>query len=426
MSQFSEINKKRLEFAVVLILVAASGNPGFSFRGEHRPMLVMVTILFSILFFLQKGARFTLRLVLVSLIFMSIILIQSVSLSYFSAITAAGFFVRFYNGYLGVRLVRRFPRIYINVMYCIGLVSLCFFIPDQLCRLINVDFRSFFEPIRQFLGTEPHFNILVYSFTLGFTPYRNSGCFWEPGAFAGYLLVALVFLGMEKNKLELRFYRSRLFMLSFCLLTTCSTTGYVLLPICLLLQTDITSMLTPRKIPLLIGIVIVLLLISMAMFNLEFIGGKIEDQYYQSIMGRGEWETTRIGTFLNDIRYIKRRPFIGWGLPDITRFRLDGGGILRSRGNGLTDFICKFGFIGLATYIICLWYGLFRLTGFNRVQAALGLLVILLALNGEMFLNHPLFLGFMFIEDRYIRRKKAAICYPSNSPVMPSRRFCAE
>jgi hypothetical protein len=425
MLQISETNKKRLEFAVVLILVAASGNPVFSFRGEHRPALVMVTVLFSTLFVLQRAARFTLRLVLVSFIFISILLMQSVSLSYFSAITVAGFIVRFYNGYLGVRLVRRFPRIYLNVMYYIGLVSLCFYIPDQLCWLINVDFRAMFEPVRQFLGTEPHFNILVYSFTLGFTPYRNSGCFWEPGAFAGYLLVALAFLGMEKNKLGLRFYRSRLFVLSLCLLTTFSTTGYALFPFCLLLQTDITRLLTPRKIPLLAGMVIALLLVSVAIFHLEFVGDKIQHQYYQSTMGRGEWETTRFGTFIADIRYIKRRPILGWGLPDATRYRLDGGGILKSRGNGLTDFICKFGFVGLAAYIICVWYGLFRLTQFNRVQATLGLLVILLALNGEMFLNHPLFLGFMFIEDRYIRRKKAALCCTSNKPLILSRRPCS-
>ena len=251
MRRISEKTLNRLEFAVVLILIYASGNPGFGIGGEHRPMLVIVTALFSVLFVVQKRARLTLRDVLIGLVFMSIILMQSVSLSYFSAVTVAGFFVRMYNGFLGVRLVRKFPRVYVNVMYYISLVSLCFYVPDQFSRFVHADFRSLFEPVRQLVGApDPHFSILVYSFTPGFMPYRNSGCFWEPGAFAGYILIALVFLGLERNRLELRFYKSRFFMLSACLLTTFSTTGYVLFPLCLLLQTDVKSMLTPRKVPI--------------------------------------------------------------------------------------------------------------------------------------------------------------------------------
>jgi hypothetical protein len=424
MRRISEKTINRLEFAVVLILIYASGNPGFSIQGEHRHMLVVVTALFSVLFFVQGRARLTLRDVLIAMVFMSIILMQSVSLSYFSAVTVAGFFIRMYNGFLGVRLVRKFPRVYVNVMYFIGLVSLCFYIPDQLSRFIHVDFRSFFEPIRHVIGApDPHINILVYSFTPGFRPYRNSGCFWEPGAFAGYILVALVFLGLERDRLSPRFYKSRFFMLSACLLTTFSTTGYVLFPLCLLLQADIKGMMTPRKIPLFAGVVLVFIVLSVAMFHLEFVGGKMRDQYHQSVMGTGQWEMTRFGTFFADIRYIKQRPILGWGLPDATRYRLDGGGILRNRGNGLTDFICKFGFLGLTVYIVCVWRGLFRLSEFNWPRTLLGLLVILMALNGEMFLNHPLFLGFMFIQDAYIRERRTAVSYGRPLPVIPSRGY---
>ncbi len=55
---------------------------------------------------------------------------------------------------------------------------------------------------------------------------RNAGPFWEPGAFQGYLFVAILFL-MKRNDFEEHY--GELMLLAITVLTTMSTTGYILL-----------------------------------------------------------------------------------------------------------------------------------------------------------------------------------------------------
>jgi hypothetical protein len=137
--------------------------------------------------------------------------------------------------------------------------------------------------------------------------------------------------------------------------------------------------------------------ISVVFYRLDFVGAKIEHQYDEAKFREGNWELGRIGTLLYYLEYIKVHPILGWGPHSKTRLLFDRSEIIAGQGNGLADFTCKFGLLGLAIYSGCVWKGIFNLTG-SRTKAFLFLLFTLLILNGEAFLNLPLFLSFMFIK----------------------------
>ncbi len=58
--------------------------------------------------------------------------------------------------------------------------------------------------------------------------------FWEPGAFAGYLLIALIFIILKNKKFEIGKYRKESFWIFIGIITTMSTTGIVILSIIIL------------------------------------------------------------------------------------------------------------------------------------------------------------------------------------------------
>lgn len=58
---------------------------------------------------------------------------------------------------------------------------------------------------------------------------RNSGPFWEPGAFQGYIWIAVLFLLFDIDKKCIKYRKAVLALFIITLLTTQSATGYVLL-----------------------------------------------------------------------------------------------------------------------------------------------------------------------------------------------------
>ena len=154
--------------------------------------------------------------------------------------------------------------------------------------------------------------------------------------------------------------------------------------------------------------VLVLAVSYTALYHVEAVGQKVEKQYRLAKYGEREWEITRMGTFLSDLRYVRARPLFGWGLHQETRYALDGGHIIWGQGNGLSDFAAKFGLVGLLTYLVCVWHGAWALGGWKPARGWFVLLFVMAVLNGEALLNYPLFLGLMFLQPYPFGRKPIA------------------
>lgn len=403
-----------LDYIIVTILLWMSGNPVF--MGETR--LEFYTILtsgfFLILLLLRGKVLFTARFIAVIFILSSLFVLQCMTFDFWRAHAMYGILLRVFIGYAAVRLVRDFPRKYINVMYYTCLISFFFHLLAIMYVSTGIDLIRFFTPIDRILNPYKGFSVLVHSFNfyarvpehfqyselLHMLPLRNSSYFWEPGAFSAYILLAIVFLSLVREKFEKLRYIKILAVLVIALLTTMSTAGYALLPLCLLFHLKGTS-LTITKVPKILGLALALVLFCAVASQLDFVGAKILRQRDRVAYHEPGWHVTRFGGFVFDLEYIKRHPFLGWGPNHETRYLLHGGEKPGPTGNGLSDFTAKFGLIGLLTSLACIFIGVYRLSNSNWKIAALFVFFVVMVLNGEYLFDYPAYLGLMFLGSTF-------------------------
>lgn len=393
-----------VEYLAVTLLVCISGNYIFTLNGHPRKVLLIVASLLGILLLAYRTSFISSRLFFISISFASILIIQSIIFSFFPTITIAGFFIRIFIGYAVFHLVRDFPRIYVNVLCCIVVISLFFYVPEQICRAFGVDFQSFFHLMKSSPEASHGLHLGIHNFHYDSVPYRNASFFWEPGAFAGYLLLGLVFLGLAGEQFKARSYWARMSVLFVGVLTTFSTTGYIILPFVLLLHFRSDGRTKAVAIRCFVLFYLSALSIEyvtcMAVVGIGAVREKIETQYTDAFYNDGGRYPNRFNNLAADLEYIKRRPILGWGLNRKTRYMLHPGKEYGSgHGEGLTDFVVKFGLTGLGIFTLCVWTGFMQVSGRNVLMSSLATSLILLMLNGECFLNFPLFLGLMFLEQ---------------------------
>lgn len=407
-----------LDYLIVTILLFMSGNPAF--MGELRMEIytILTAGLFLVLFFTRKEhLLITSRFTVVMFILSAILVIQCITFDFWPFHTMLGFLLRLFIGYAAVRLVKEFPRKYVNVMFYTCLVSLFFHLFAILHVTAGIDLLKYFAPLDKIANPYRGFHIFVHNFIYYarvpeglqnhrfayLLPFRNSSHFWEPGVLAAYILLAIAFLGLMKDKFDKRRYRNILAVLVFTLLTTASTTGYILLPLCLLFHLRSVH-LTARHVPKMLGGALILALFCVAAYHTDFVGEKIRE-HRDRVAYRGPgWETTRFGSLVHDMEYIRKRPFFGWGPHSKTRHMLSSGEGIWGMGNGLSDFTVKFGLFGLVTVLTCFWAGAYQLTNHNRMLSIFFVLFVVMVLNGEHLLDYSLYLGLMFLGSSYKNR----------------------
>jgi hypothetical protein len=415
-----------VQYLIVILLVCLSGNEAFS-HDRAEQLLIVSFIFLASLYFLHKNSPLAFSNLLVFFSFLMILAVQSISFNFFPLVTIAGFIIRLFIALASVRLVKEFPRIYINVMYGICIISLCFYVPEQLFHAVGRDFASLFTPLVNLMrgvflsNVYDDATILIYNFEHPYEISRNAGLFWEPGAFAGYILLALIFLGLEREKYDRRFYVSRFLILTITLLTTRSTMGYLTMVVVMSIHYRRVTRSTVESLGrIAAGILMLPIFIALLIsaWNLEFISRKIIHQYeWATRQKESHWERTRFGTMLVDWKYIKRRPIFGWGIHPKTIFALDPKDEHRTKwsGNGFTGFIHRFGILGMIAFVLFSWRGFYKLSRESLLRSVAAILAILLSLYGEEFLYHPLYLGLMFVTVSRETKGEGSVSAPAPS-----------
>lgn len=396
-----------VDYGIVLLLVCVSGNPSFSHPDERKAaILLAVAALFLCVLIKRNALRADSCFILSVSLFGLILSVQCVVDQTFPVYNISAFFVKLFVAYAAVVLVRRFPAVYVNVMLPICVTSFVFYFLMLVSFSSGMALLSALKPVTMTDDTSVtalfSFVLHTYRCASGLDymtvegTYRNSGCFWEPGAFAGYLILGLVFLGLSRQDYTQRGYAIRATILSGGVLTTLSTMGYIMLgPTLIYLLWDKKR----RNRSKLIIAATVLSCVACLLYNqLDFLGKKIEHQYDSIQYKRGEWENLRAGTLLRDWKYIKARPIIGWGLRQEDWFRLDDGLIVGGMGNGFSNFMVKLGVIPMVWVLAC-YYRSFRRLSNSPAKAIVGVLLLVGVLQGEVFLWYPLFFGLMFLGE---------------------------
>ena len=128
--------------------------------------------------------------------------------------------------------IEKFSEYYIKCMYLICVVS----IPCFLIALFNPSLaRSLCQPGYNWQVPVGYSFFYTWGWN-GFIFQRNSGIFWEPGAFQGFIILALLMLLYENDGCAVKNRKLKLLIFAVTILTTQSSTGYILLVLLFLTQ----------------------------------------------------------------------------------------------------------------------------------------------------------------------------------------------
>lgn len=271
----------------------------------------------------------------------------------------------------------RFRDLYLNVMYFFALVSVVFF---------TLEYVGFKVP-NLFPIADDRNSIFIFN-SLNISELRNSGPFWEPGAFACYLMLVPLFY-IDNLKTFIVQNRKKVTILLIALITTISTTGYICLFVIIIYyymtQTKKKFVTYTFYLPLIIGA------LFYAYNNLDFVGAKLQEQTENSLAQGGDFSNTRLGSLLFDVHYIKKHPLVGNGLNERTRYAdhsfLWGENL--GHGNAFSNYAAQMGVIALIVYfvLLCMAFG-------NKLIVPI---IVALLFQGEQLMNYPLYPALPFI-----------------------------
>lgn len=385
------IKQSYIDYTLVALMYCISGNPAFT---ATYPLGKMVNGLFLALLLVVMGFRIEKTAWKNALLWMGflgvIFAVQYVQLGQISVLGSFNFMVKMlcailFAAYMGGRL----QETAINVMAVVCAISL----PLYLFNLAGGWIPS---PIPTDIRVD---TLVIYTQNIGEATsgslFRNSGMFWEPGAFAGYILVTFM-LFIDRLEVLLGKYRRQTLLLTVTLLTTMSTTGYIvffLFVLYFIFKIGMKGRQRTYAFLLAGGILILALLV----FNkADFLGQKISKELTASEkLTEDDADPSRTGSIIFDLPYIASHPLFGNGMMPETRFRFHLGFFteeqLNGFGNGFSGCIATMGILFMLAYLLAI--------GLNRTLRAkwFVILLVILLLQGEYYLNYPFFMLFPFL-----------------------------
>lgn len=392
--RFIDFAKKYLP---MFLLMAYSGNPFITNESYSNNILIiyflslLIFVLFEVDFnYVKKIIYFT----VFSIIFIGVIVFfQQMLLGFVSYPGVFSFLIKMLIGLYTLIYYQHkkldFLDIYIKVISFLLVISIPFWILNQF-EYLGLDIGSVIKR-SQLLYTsfidDPSFDLFV----------RNSGMFWEPGAHAGYLIVGLLFVALKNRKFMFGPYKNEVLIMSAGLLTTVSTTGFIAFGIILVMFSIHNYGLAN-----IVVLPVFLIIIGIAYFKLDFLKDKVESQFQDAVeMSDRDISAARMGALKMDIQYMKSQPFTGNGFHIRTRYRLHPW-ITEDplQGNGMSNIMAVWGIPFFVIWLICLSVFAWK-TSLSTVTTGATVFIIVLILQGEQYINYPLFLSFFYMPFIY-------------------------
>lgn len=378
--------KKIRDYLYIFIFLCYSGNPFFTSTSWYNTSLVGLTIFLALVHVKELYKYKAIHLYVFICFFSVLFLIQSRVLGLITIQGSLGFLTKLLFGYIIINVINKnFKKYFFNVLFIVSVISLIGFSWNLLGKDI---------PAISLIGEKARSLII---FTQKVDGSRNSGMFWEPGAFACYLIIGLAsFLGEVRELLKIHLKKTITVLIA--LITTYSTTGYIALFILILVT--LLFEYSRKNYYLAIGFTIVAVIIGIQVYRTsDFLEDKIDSQLDYAIELEGEFSPGRFGAFLFDIHYIEKHPFVGNGMIDVTRYA-DHPALIGEHlghGNGFSNFIASMGIPSMLFYIFYILY-------FRKKFKISYLIIFILLLQGEPLMNYPLFITIPFLilnNERY-------------------------
>lgn len=279
--------------------------------------------------------------------------------------------------YLFTKNVRfdNFIEYYVRVLKVIVFISLIGYV------LINFEIILTSLPVIENVNGVRYYNGIVF-FSLkdfGFnTPSgtgRNIGVFWEPGLYASFLIIGLLFeIGFKK---KFSYYTIGFFLIA--LLTTLSTFAYLML--LLLLAFKVGNRITKAQMFFVYGIsavvVIFLFLNYEALLNYLYV---LKPELFGKVVESSISLTDRIESPLTNIKIFFDNPIFGAGLGKAETIFSN---LTEAAQTSTSTFmVAAFGIFGIS-YTVFFVYGIMSLKMLNSYMRIIVIILILLIVNKE-------------------------------------------
>jgi hypothetical protein len=353
------------EYMVVFVLIIYAGRANTfveSVSFKDNPVGVFIPILLSGILAIKWRVKFDYRFYL--LIFGLAIYFLAISIKY-SVIQPTFFLVYLFLFFIVYTMIKTLKfnlfRIYEQILYYLAIIGLffwctqivlrgdtLFFILDKIPGMELFSYVSGNGLNAIIYSIQPSYTSLLYNFTIP----RNCGYAWEPGAFAVYLCLAIfinLFFTNPDNKGKIRFW-----ILVTALLSTQSTTGYMIFMLIILFyflnkQLNIIILLLPMVI---ISVIYLSTLPFMSNKIIELITETTRSNYLvaQSI-GRDEAYTPqRFTSFMIALKDFRNNPVLGLGAHYEESWTYKIGANI-SYISGIGNLLVQFGIIGFLFFI---------------------------------------------------------------------------
>jgi hypothetical protein len=377
-------NKKKSDLIpsfFILLLLVSSGNP----EGRQTKYISLFFLLIISLFYYRYITKeFFKKVFPVIAIIIILFVVQERVLWFTSWLGNFNLCVKIFFAALVIEINReKFIINYFNVIYVISFLSLI---------LMFFDLVGIIKYLPHTYTVDNRFYYFVYQTRPDFL--RNSGMFWEPGVFSNYLILAILFvLPCLKDINKFKF-----FIIVFTVVTTFSTSGYIILFTIFLFKTISFN----------ISNIILGILISASFYLIynatPFLSDKISEQSELALSAEGEMNYTRLGQLLFDLHYIEKHPFLGNGMHVKTRYSdhpvFQDEDFEVGHGNGFSQFIVSFGCVFVIFYFVSVAKSVSFLYKNNFGYSFFFIFIVILSLQNEPMMTYPFYWGFLFLSER--------------------------
>lgn len=413
------------EYLLTYGLIAISGVEYFC----RAPAYALLLFLGAVAVAVARRVPLTLQPLRIVLVVFVLELMQALHFDNFVPMSLLTAVVRLLTVYLvihvcGLRFVRHFATI-IGASALISLpVYLATFVPPVEQFLIQdialVYFRPLFEGTAGIYGVNP--NIIIYTFNLQAEDVigdvlmkRNSGPFWEPGGFAVYLNLALVFNLMNHKRL---FDRPNSLLMG-TILTTFSTAGYLTLFLVVIGYLLTSHARTAVK---LLWLLVLVPAAGLLYTQTAFLSGKVD----QNISLTREDNSSRFGSAYLDLIDIAKSPLIGFGRLNENRFGQQARSLDTAvhRNNGVTFMAVTYGIpyaLAYFLYVFVFFRRYCRAVGYPVSFALVGVAVVLFCGFSQVLFERAVLIAFLFLAERLgqLSNQRQRVTHSSNALTIP-------
>ncbi len=378
-------------YILTWVLLFFSGNPITRLGNQYLPILISIVVFIFFYRKFKKDFYLLIGSIIAALCFL--FFSQQIVLAFVSWPGAINYIMVFFLGAVLVYLIGKdFPLILFDIVSYICVISLVGYL------VINI---AGFRP-RAFVWSSERFTYIFYTYVKQHAA-RNCGMFWEPGAFAGIITLTVALNIHEYSRIWNR-HKFKIIAIFLALLTTQSTTGYLVLFLIGLYY----LIFFVESFVLKYSLIAFMFFVGIIVYqSTDFLKDKIESQSETGMaLDKGEFSAGRFGAFIFDLHYIKKHPIVGNGLHESTRYadhpqliQLMKFGYELAHGNGLSNYTASMGVPFMITYL-CLVY--FAVYNYNKKVAFIVIAVVILSLFSEQWLRYPLFTGLIFLRKKSI------------------------